>query len=139
MDVRVYIIIDDMAVNLHILEKMITMIDKDALIFKCKSGQEGIDTFEECLKNKHDLQAVICDLEMPRMDGKECIRGMCGAYNRALGVKIQEMNCKFSIFTANDSYERHVACSGCKNPCDVSVVHKPIDKTKAKRMMNFVD
>jgi CheY-like chemotaxis protein len=137
---NIYIIIDDQEVNLFLLEKMINNIDDNAMIFKAESGVKGLEIFKDCISNHYNIKAVICDLQMPVMDGEYTVRLMCEYYRRTKGEFINEIPCKFSIFTANDLYVKPSECGNCDTcgkECGIDVFHKPVTKEKAKEMMNY--
>ncbi|MBI6117246.1 response regulator [Salegentibacter maritimus] len=61
--------IDDNAINLLLIERLIKKTCPDATVLSCKNGEDAIQKFKE---NKVDL--IFLDIELPTIDGFETAR-----------------------------------------------------------------
>lgn len=134
---NIYIIVDDEQVNLMILGKYIEIVDSSAIVFACDNAKDALEKYKSCITNKYEVKAVITDLQMPYTSGEELIKEMCSFEREFTGKDLNDLTCRFSIFTANGLYSKPLPCGECDKSCGVNVEHKPLDKEKAKRMMNY--
>jgi len=106
------LVVDDKAVNILILSKLISRSGFNCKVFEAQNGQEAIDIF----KNNLDISLILMDRKMPVMSG-------CEAANKIITI---EPNIKIVMQSAYiDDIEKSKAFeAGCKE-----FISKPIKRT----------
>ncbi|MGM0596689.1 MAG: response regulator [Myxococcota bacterium] len=66
---KAVLIVDDEKLILKITERILTQ--KGYRVFTAKNGQDAIETYNQ---HKNEIGGIILDLNMPVLDGRECVR-----------------------------------------------------------------
>ena len=112
---KTILLIDDEEMVINISEMMLKRLGYRVL--KAHSGYEGLQQFEE---NKSEIDLIISDLEMPKMNGKEVMD------------KIREINPQIKVMLSSgaltDADEKNVINKGfngfIKKPYNLNTLYK---------------
>jgi CheY-like chemotaxis protein len=69
-----FLLVDDDVDDVLLFEEVLREVDKDIRLFSSSNGMEALEFLQ---KNSNNLPRLIfLDLNMPRMDGKECLKAI---------------------------------------------------------------
>jgi CheY-like chemotaxis protein len=126
---NLYLIVDDIPVNLFILKKYINILQPDAIVVEAPNGHDAIEAFEGLMVSKYKITSIIMDYNMPDMNGVEVLEEMDTMYFGHFQKTLEQDDIYRCILTANEVLVHD----------DIPIHHKPLNKKLAKILMNLKD
>ncbi|NBS74946.1 MAG: response regulator [Betaproteobacteria bacterium] len=115
------LVVDDNAVNLLIVKKMIADLWPTALLHQVTTGQEGLDII-----GKQAIDLILTDLMMPDMDG-------IGFTNAVRSLMAHNPVPIIALTASTNPIDEDMALQAGMN----AVIHKPVDKTVLSQTIQY--
>jgi CheY-like chemotaxis protein len=111
--------IDDSKLNRKLITRVLEKVCDETNIVECANGLEAVEAYKELTESKYKVDMVLCDYEMPVMDGLETSERF-----RKMGY-----DGPFIIITANETIHSKDV------PLATYVMHKPINKNIIRELL----
>ena len=85
--------IDDNEAYLKLLSFFIEEIYPESKLYTAKTGEEGIEIIKKMIKENEDLDIILCDIRLPRLNG----------YEVAAELKKNKISIPLILITAQDT------------------------------------
>ncbi len=94
MIVKTVLIVDDNPADLFLLEAIITKMRPEYNVIKANDGQEALEILQE---SGGEVDLILLDINMPRMNGPEFLDAYSEKYDREIPVVIMLTSSNFDI------------------------------------------